>query len=96
MDQAGGLFDEGQQLYGEQRCYVFGYCVAKDEARGLAVGRESEAAGSCLGQYVVGACCHWGFSIVQDYAEAVRLYHLATAQGHAAARFFSCKFMFGR
>jgi TPR repeat protein len=27
-------------------CYVFGFGVAKDEARGLALGRESEAAGS--------------------------------------------------
>jgi TPR repeat protein len=70
------------------RCYVTGWGVAKDEARGLALGRESEAAGSCFGQYVVGWCYDNGCGgVAQDYAEAVRLYRLAADQGHAAAQF---------
>jgi TPR repeat protein len=68
-------------------CYVSGYGVAADVARGLALGRESEAAGSCFGQYVVGVCYDFGYgSVAQDYAEAVRLYRLAAAQGHATAQ----------
>jgi TPR repeat protein len=70
------------------RCYVLGWGVAADEARGLALGRESEAAGSCLGQYVVGACYRSGYGgVAKDYAEAVRLFRLAAAQGHARAQF---------
>jgi hypothetical protein len=70
------------------RCYVWGCGVAKDEARGLALGRESEAAGSCFGQFVVGACYDFGCGgVAQEYAEAVRLYSLAAAQGHANAQF---------
>jgi TPR repeat protein len=69
------------------RCYVMGYGVAQDEARGLALGRESEAAGSCFGQFVVGWCHYFGCGgVAQDYAEAVRLYSLAAAQGHASAQ----------
>jgi hypothetical protein len=69
-------------------CYVWGYGVADDEERGLALGRESAAAGSCFGQYVVGACYHFGYGgVAQDYAEAVRLYSLAAAQGNAIACF---------
>ena len=67
--------------------YVSGDGVTKDEARGLALGRESEAAGSCFGQFVVGVCYDNGCGgVAQDYAEAVRLYSLAAAQGHAAAQ----------
>ena len=36
------------------RCYIGGYGVRRDEARGLALGSESAVAGSCFGQYVVG------------------------------------------
>jgi TPR repeat protein len=76
------------------RCYVSGYGVAKDEARGLALGRESEAAGSCFGQHVVGVCYKNGCGgVAQDDAEAVRLYSLAAAHGHARAQ-FNLGFMF--
>jgi TPR repeat protein len=68
-------------------CYVRGRGVGYDQARGLALGRESAAAGSCFGQYVVGMCYYGGCSgVAQDYAEAVRLYRLAVAQGHADAQ----------
>jgi TPR repeat protein len=69
------------------RCYFFGHGVADDEARGLALGRESAAAGSCFGQYVVGVCYDSGCGgVAKDYAEAVRLFSLAAAQGHAVAQ----------
>jgi len=68
-------------------CYVWGYGVAEDEARGLALGRESAAAGSCFGQVVVGWCYDIGCGgVAKNYAEAVRLYSLAAAQGHAVAQ----------
>jgi uncharacterized protein len=60
----------------------------KDAARGLALGRESAAAGSCFGQYLAGWCYNFGYGgVVQDYAEAVRLCRLAAAQGYARAQF---------
>ena len=69
------------------RCYVSGSGVVTDEARGLALGRESEAAGSCFGQFVVGRCYYAGCGgVAKDYAEAVRLYRLAAEQGHASAQ----------
>jgi hypothetical protein len=69
------------------RCYLGGFGVAIDYARGLALGRESAAAGSCFGQYDFGWCYHYGRGgVAQDYAEAVRLYSLAAAQGYAAAQ----------
>ena len=149
-DEAKGVFEEGQRLYGEQRfseaaerwgraalqqhapshahlsdililgrpgvavdlkrafelaaagaalgcahskgalgcCYVGGRGLVKDVARGLALGRESAAAGSCFGQYVVGWCYYNGRGgVAKDYAEAVRLWRLAAAQGHAVAQF---------
>jgi TPR repeat protein len=76
------------------RCYVMCDGVRRDEARGLALGRESAAAGSCFGQYVVGLCYKSGRGgFAQDQAEAVRLYSLAAAQGHARAQ-YSLGFMF--
>ncbi len=63
------------------------YGVAKDEARGLALGRESKAAGSCFGQVTVGICYSNSCGgVAQDYAEAVRLYSLAAEQGLAIAQ----------
>jgi hypothetical protein len=68
--------------------YVRGIGVAKDVASGLALGRESEAAGSCFGQLVVGSCCRMGYGgVARDDAEAVRLYRLAAEQGHTQAQY---------
>jgi hypothetical protein len=66
------------------------WCVEFEDkyaARGLALGRESEAAGSCFGQYVVGVCYQncWG-GIAEDDAEAERLFRLAAEQGYAVAQ----------
>jgi TPR repeat protein len=71
------------------RCYVGGHGVVKDEARGLALGRESSAAGSCFGQFVVGVYYRYGRrgSVAQDYTEAARLFHLAADQGHGLAQY---------
>jgi TPR repeat protein len=150
-DEAEGVFEEGQRLYGEQRfseaaerwgraallqhapshahvsnmlyygrpdvakdekrafefasygaalgcahskgmlgdCYIAGSGVVQDEARGLALARESAAAGSCFGQYVVGWCYDGNDDnggVLEDRAEAVRLYSLAAAQGDANAQ----------
>jgi hypothetical protein len=70
------------------RCYIYigDRGVAKDQAKGLALGRESAAAGSCFGQFVFGRCCYEGWGVAQDYAEAARFYRLAAAQGHAVAQ----------
>jgi TPR repeat protein len=70
------------------RFYLWGLGVAADEARGLALGRESEAAGSCFGQHVVGECYDNGYGgVARDYAEAARLYRLAADQGKADSQF---------
>ena len=53
---------------------------------GLAIARESQEAGSCLGQTVVAWFFQFGVCVAQDYAEAARLYHLAAVQGHARAQ----------
>jgi TPR repeat protein len=45
--------------------------------RGLALARESAAAGSSFGQFVVGRCYHAGWGVAQDHAEAVRWRRLA-------------------
>ena len=68
-------------------CYLFGFGVARDAARGLALGRESEAAGSCFGQHVVAECYAFGSGgVEEDDAVALRLYGLAAAQGEAYAQ----------
>jgi TPR repeat protein len=78
------------------RCYLNGYGVAEDEKRGLALGRESAAAGSCFGQYVVAVCYYFACGgVSQDYAEAARLFRLAAEQGHSAAQ-CNMGFMFHR
>jgi hypothetical protein len=76
------------------RCYFYGNDVAAYDARGLALGRESEAAGSCFGQLAVGWRYFFGCGgVARDYAEALRLYRLAAEQGHASAQ-FQLGFMF--
>jgi hypothetical protein len=156
-DEAEGLFEEGQRLYGEQRfseaaerwgraallqhgpshahvsnllfegrqgvaqdykraygfafagtalgcahskgalglCHLLGVGVSSyvGPARGIALGRESMAAGSCFGQCVIARCCSSGYGIAQDYAEAVRLFRMAAAQGVAFAQ-YSLGYMF--
>ena len=66
--------------------YSGGYGVAADHAKAVSLGRESAAAGSCMGQAVVAMCYDLGKGVAQDYAEAVRFLRLAAAQGHAIAQ----------
>jgi TPR repeat protein len=67
-------------------CYVlYGDGDAEDVEKGHALARESAAAGSCFGQYVVGLSHnHWDG---EEHAEAVRWFRLAAVQGHAKAQF---------
>jgi hypothetical protein len=69
------------------RRLVFGEGVA-DTAKGLALGSESGAfaLGGCFGKFVIRTGYDAGLGVAQDQAEAVRLYRLAAAQGHAAAQ----------
>ena len=69
------------------RCYVYRRGGAADEARGLALGGESEAASSCFAQFLVGKCYDEGLGVDEDDAEALRLYRLAAAQGGAFAQY---------
>ena len=70
------------------RCYVYRRGVAADEARGLALGRESEAArSSCFVPFLVGKCYDEGLGVDEDDAEALRLYRFAAAQGGAFAQY---------
>jgi TPR repeat protein len=69
------------------RCLVYGAGVAcADVGRGLALARESAAAGSSFGQFLAGVCYDFGLVVAQDDAEAVRWCQLAAAQGYAVAQ----------
>ena len=61
--------------------------VAEDCPTAFALGSESAVAGSCFGQYVVGAAFHWGLGVEHDQTEAARWYRLAAAQGHSGAQY---------
>ena len=61
--------------------------VAEDCPTAFALGSESAEAGSCFGQYVVGAAFHWGLGVEHDQTEAARWYRLAAAQGHSGAQY---------
>jgi len=65
----------------------YGIGVAEDYPTAFALGSESAEAGSCFGQYVVGAAFHWGLGVVRDKTEAARWYRLAAAQGHPGAQY---------
>jgi hypothetical protein len=70
------------------RCYVAGRGVTKDTDRGLQLARESAAAGSCYGHFVLGAAHVNGEGgVLRDYVQAVAHWRLAATQGLAAAQF---------
>ena len=68
------------------RCLVYGIGV-NNVVEGLALARESEAAGSCFGQFAVGKCYEQGWGVAEDVAKAVCLWQLAAAQGHMTAQY---------
>ena len=73
------------------RCMVNGWGVAKDVSRGLDLARESAAAGSHFGQFVIARCRYCGVAgmngVSECKAEAARLYGLAADHGYAPAQF---------
>ena len=69
------------------RCLILGIGIEnKNIELGLELGRESEAAGSLFGQFIIGKCYHEGLGMEKNYVEAKRLYTLAADNGHAYAQ----------
>jgi hypothetical protein len=58
----------------------------EDIENGIALARESAAAGSCFGQYVLGRCYDAGWGVAEDCDEGMRLRRLAAANGSDRAR----------
>jgi TPR repeat protein len=54
-------------------CYANGCGVHRDAVKGLQLGRESAAAGSCHGQFTVAYCCDRGYGTRLDKQEAARM-----------------------
>lgn len=68
------------------RCLILGIGVEKNIQNGLILGRESEAAGSLFGFFIIGKCYHQGLGMEKNVNEAKRLYTLAAEEGHACAQ----------
>jgi TPR repeat protein len=71
------------------RCYMLNFVAVKDHfdhVKGYTFAKKSAAAGSCIGQFVVGLAFKVGQGVAQDSAEAVRRWRLAAEQGHADAQ----------
>jgi len=63
-------------------CSLYGYGCERDEARSLALARESSGRGSRYGQFALGLLHHYGEGgLARDCTQAVAFYHLAAAQG---------------
>jgi hypothetical protein len=59
----------------------------EDIEKGITLARESAAAGSCFGQYVLGRCYDCGWGVAQDCDEGMRLRRLAAANGSDRAQY---------
>ena len=59
----------------------------EDRGRGLALARESAAAGSYFGQYALSRCYEAGWGVAEDWDECMRLRRLAAANGSGNAQF---------
>ena len=66
-------------------CYINARGVSRDVVKGIALARESAAAGSSYGQFVLADCYNHGLGVLQDHEEAVRLYRLSVEQGNVWA-----------
>jgi len=63
-------------------CYSWGYGCEVDQARSLALARESSGRGSRYGQHTLGGLHRYGKGgLAQDYAQALAFYRLAAVQG---------------
>jgi TPR repeat protein len=67
------------------RCYFAGRGVTQDTELALNLARESAAAGSCYGHFVLGTALFQG-GTHQDYIRAISHWRIAAAQGLAAAQ----------
>ena len=61
--------------------------IAHDWERALSECRPVAEQGDPVGQFALGTLYYSGDGVPQDYAEALRWYHLASEQGDAAAQF---------
>jgi hypothetical protein len=68
------------------RCYFAGHGVAKDVDLGLHLARESAAAGSHYGHFVLGVA-HFQVGTPQDYVQAVAHWRMAASKGLASAQY---------
>ena len=59
----------------------------QDIEKGIALARDSAAAGSCFGQYVLGRCYNAGWGVAKDFDEGMRLRRLAAANGSDRAQY---------
>jgi TPR repeat protein len=63
-------------------------CCVEHPEKVIALARESAAAGSCFGQYLLGECYRTRYDgCGEDYDEVIRLFRLAAAQGLAQAQY---------
>jgi TPR repeat protein len=69
------------------RCYFSGSGVLQDIAKGLALGRESAAADSQFGLFVVGLCYESGRGVPRDENVALQSYCLAAEKGHIDSQY---------
>ncbi len=65
------------------RCYVSGYGTRESKEHGHKLALKSAAAGSCMGQFVLGQWFDW---VYPDKSVAEGWYRLAAVQGHATAQ----------
>jgi Sel1 repeat len=78
-------------------CYLNGEGVSRDVVKGIALARDSAAAGSSYGQFVLANCYERGIGVSQDNEEAVRLYRLSVEQGNVwAMKALGYMFMHGK
>ena len=52
-------------------CYAYGLGVAEHRGKGLELAKESAAAGSCMGQFLVGKCYHAEWDVKRDFVESL-------------------------
>ena len=52
-------------------CYANGLGVAEHRSQGLELAMKSAAAGSCMGQFLVGKCYHAEWDVKRDFVESL-------------------------
>lgn len=67
-------------------CYLFGYCVKKNEAKAYGLWMRSAELGYAEAQYYVALCYENGDFVERNREEALKWLRMAAAQGHQDAR----------